>query len=248
MSQPKIKIILDSCCIPKCRKKCDESKFCTTHAKEYTIEEENCCICLEALSEETDQNYPLLSCGHWIHYKCIAEGGKEECPICRKHVEIPSKYKRQLKKSKKDFEEKKIQEERRDIEEELRNMQTSMIKKFINVYKHYNGKDLIELMYTNVLMVNDIEVENYIESEGRDMFIKETIEIEIRERGSLIDERSLLNLYYYDNRVVAERYVSRDLYLHHLKMVIMNEYKIFEYAAKILLRKGIDIEDLVDSA
>lgn len=42
-----------------------------------------CPVCFETLRTSKP-----LSCGHWVHKKCIVKSLKNECPICRKEVEL----------------------------------------------------------------------------------------------------------------------------------------------------------------
>ena len=48
------------------------------------LEEEECAICLEIVTNESDFQLP---CGHWYHRECVKQlrthGGNESCPLCR---------------------------------------------------------------------------------------------------------------------------------------------------------------------
>jgi hypothetical protein len=65
------------------------SNYCSKHAHTYRLEKpEDCPICLEKISEETERP---LSCGHWIHKNCFNKCQSNNCPICRSIVSDQSK-------------------------------------------------------------------------------------------------------------------------------------------------------------
>jgi len=51
-----------------------------------------CPVCYEVLRTSKP-----LSCGHWVHKKCIVKSLKNECPICRKEVELTDLEKVEIK-------------------------------------------------------------------------------------------------------------------------------------------------------
>lgn len=51
-----------------------------------------CPVCYEILRTSKP-----LSCGHWVHKKCIVKSLKNECPICRKEVELTDLEKVEIK-------------------------------------------------------------------------------------------------------------------------------------------------------
>lgn len=59
--------------------------------KKYT--EENCCICLNKLTNFYFLKY-TLHCGHTFHYKCIHElfrrSKRPRCPMCRQYIKRTS--------------------------------------------------------------------------------------------------------------------------------------------------------------
>lgn len=57
---------------------------------------EECCVCLEEFADNDD---PLFPCGHWVHPKCVALWGNEQCPLCKGDVDLPEKYKRKAAKT-----------------------------------------------------------------------------------------------------------------------------------------------------
>lgn len=59
--------------------------YCSRHIKIFKFDKPTeCSICYESLASEPQP----LSCGHWIHRKCIFNWGKAECPICRAVISI----------------------------------------------------------------------------------------------------------------------------------------------------------------
>ena len=48
-------------------------------------EHQECIVCNEECSERTP-------CGHTVHSECIAQSGKEECPMCRQGLTISSDH------------------------------------------------------------------------------------------------------------------------------------------------------------
>ena len=48
-------------------------------------ENQECVVCNEECSERTP-------CGHTVHSECIAQSGKEECPMCRQRVTVSSDH------------------------------------------------------------------------------------------------------------------------------------------------------------
>lgn len=68
-----------------CKNKCKtNSTYCKQHhlSHKYT-KPEDCAICMETLEKEPRP----LSCGHWIHRKCILSW-KDECPVCRQKIAL----------------------------------------------------------------------------------------------------------------------------------------------------------------
>lgn len=68
-------------CMYKCtRKKEYGEKFCKIHKGRFKLDKPpECPICYEILE---DCESPL-SCGHWIHLKCLRQLENNECPVCR---------------------------------------------------------------------------------------------------------------------------------------------------------------------
>jgi hypothetical protein len=52
---------------------------------------EDCPICTESLAGERQP----LSCGHWVHRKCILQW-KDECPICKAKVRLTKRERLRL--------------------------------------------------------------------------------------------------------------------------------------------------------
>ena len=44
--------------------------------------EEYCVVCFTKCDDS-------ISCGHYVHYNCIAQWGKNECPLCRRSGVLP---------------------------------------------------------------------------------------------------------------------------------------------------------------
>ena len=47
-----------------------------------------CPICADDIEDSN-----MLSCGHNIHMKCVANSGKSVCPMCRIDIVIPEEFK-----------------------------------------------------------------------------------------------------------------------------------------------------------
>ena len=79
-------------------KPCKNKKFknknhCVHHHNKFRLEKpDECSICFEPID-----NLKLpLSCGHWIHKKCILKWGKPICPVCRLPITLTSYEKQKL--------------------------------------------------------------------------------------------------------------------------------------------------------
>ena len=69
----------------KCKKTIKKGDFCHWHFLDFVQEKlDECPICMESLEKEKQP----LSCGHWIHKKCVVQSAKAECPMCRKTVQL----------------------------------------------------------------------------------------------------------------------------------------------------------------
>jgi hypothetical protein len=79
-----------------CYKKAEKSRFCNDHFDPLFTDE--CPICLEIF---TIVDKPL-SCGHWVHKRCLFKSGKCECPVCRVNVHINAEENNYFKKVKYD--------------------------------------------------------------------------------------------------------------------------------------------------
>jgi hypothetical protein len=66
--------------------KCDKvtihnKKYCNSHAHKFRLDkEDDCPVCMEVICSNTEEP---LSCGHWIHSKCLLGWKKDTCPVCR---------------------------------------------------------------------------------------------------------------------------------------------------------------------
>jgi hypothetical protein len=67
-------------------KKCgsfSNEKYCCNHKNRYRLEKpDDCPICMEHISEETETP---LECGHWFHKSCLIQTNKK-CPLCRSQL------------------------------------------------------------------------------------------------------------------------------------------------------------------
>ena len=54
-----------------------------------------CIVCVESVKKMKTP----LDCGHWIHLECVVASGKQECPLCKKKVEIDEKDMEKCKKN-----------------------------------------------------------------------------------------------------------------------------------------------------
>jgi hypothetical protein len=69
----------------ECKGKIYKNNYCKIHYKLYRLEKpEDCAVCTDSLSNETKP----LSCGHWVHRKCVMDWGRDICPICRKTITL----------------------------------------------------------------------------------------------------------------------------------------------------------------
>ena len=79
-----------------CNKIAFNQNYCTRHITLFKHPKpEECIICCDSL-QNTDRP---LSCGHWIHKKCILKW-KDECPICRRKLILTRKERSILAKNK----------------------------------------------------------------------------------------------------------------------------------------------------
>jgi len=61
--------------------------YCFQHFKNSFAQDKptECIICCESLVNQKKS----LNCGHWIHFDCIVNSAKAECPICRSKLQLP---------------------------------------------------------------------------------------------------------------------------------------------------------------
>jgi Ring finger domain len=74
------------CIVGKCpNKSVQGKKCCASHKRQYGLDKpEDCPICLEKLGKK-ETPWP---CGHYAHRKCITQGMKAECPLCRDPLKL----------------------------------------------------------------------------------------------------------------------------------------------------------------
>lgn len=66
----------------KCSRKIKMGKeYCHHHVSYKNFEKNECPVCFEEIVSTCP-----LSCGHWIHKKCVIRSGKTQCPMCRSHI------------------------------------------------------------------------------------------------------------------------------------------------------------------
>lgn len=71
---------------------CPITSYCPLHAKLFRLSKpDECPICTESLNDV----FRPLSCGHWVHRKCILKW-KDQCPVCRAKVQLTAKERAQL--------------------------------------------------------------------------------------------------------------------------------------------------------
>lgn len=46
---------------------------------------EDCAVC-------TDECEEVLTCGHNVHWQCVARSGRASCPVCRAQLQIPEQW------------------------------------------------------------------------------------------------------------------------------------------------------------
>lgn len=67
----------------KC-KTVSEKLYCLNHRHKYRLEKpENCCICIDFISEISE--IPL-ECGHWLHKECLKSTNIHSCPLCKEKL------------------------------------------------------------------------------------------------------------------------------------------------------------------
>lgn len=93
---------INNCCTAtnkngkKCKnKKCKNHSYCKRHLSLFKFDKpDECIICTSSMENE---NQPL-SCGHWVHRKCIVQW-KDECPICRTKIKVTKKEYQMIEKN-----------------------------------------------------------------------------------------------------------------------------------------------------
>lgn len=58
----------------------------------HKMSEEDCGVCMEACDES-------LTCGHRVHWQCVARSGRAACPVCRADLELPQEWQSLLQES-----------------------------------------------------------------------------------------------------------------------------------------------------
>ncbi len=70
-----------------CNNSIKDKNYCHLHELQFKYPKPTeCPIC----TDELDTNAQPLSCGHWVHRKCILKW-KDECPICRATIKLTKK-------------------------------------------------------------------------------------------------------------------------------------------------------------
>jgi len=72
-------LIFENDSLVKCGMKTD-NKYCSFHSERYKFESDDCMICLDSISCETEMP---LACGHWFHKGCLKPTNTHSCPYCR---------------------------------------------------------------------------------------------------------------------------------------------------------------------
>jgi len=72
-------LIFENDSLVKCGMKTD-NKYCSFHSQRYKFEIEDCMICLDSISCQTEMP---LACGHWFHKNCLKPTNIHSCPYCR---------------------------------------------------------------------------------------------------------------------------------------------------------------------
>ena len=80
------KHVHDKCIAEGCQGKSVQGKrCCASHQRQYGLDRpKECPICLEKLGKK-ETPWP---CGHYAHRKCITQGMKAECPLCRDPLKL----------------------------------------------------------------------------------------------------------------------------------------------------------------
>jgi hypothetical protein len=152
------------CVIPNCRNVGRNNLgMCIKHSKEYKFDKPTeCPVCFEALDNE---KYPMIPCGHWVHYDCIINSANEKCCICRTKITLNREQKKKLNEVKNKFNKDKEEEERREIQRqvELENSLFSRNTRWIDNLS-------VESAFGSRSNISD-RLENYLESSERDVTI-----------------------------------------------------------------------------
>lgn len=157
-----------NCPIPKCKNGLyKEFDFCKKHSQKYKFQKEDCPICLENVQNEA---YPLLDCGHWVHFDCIVNSNKLECPLCRQKISPKNLTTEQLQKFNQKEEKRKEEEEEKEIIRLIR-QEDNLI--FLERMKYkYNGGVINDIFCDDERLLFD-----YLESSTRLAIYRDLIKL-----------------------------------------------------------------------
>lgn len=81
---------MKACAFEKCKYKIvgKQYEYCIKHMSHQspisnTPKPDECPVCL---CGEEEEKFTLYCCGHHVHKKCIIQGGKAKCPVCRQFI------------------------------------------------------------------------------------------------------------------------------------------------------------------
>lgn len=126
--------------------------YCRLHCDKFRLDKpEECPICMEST---TDINIPL-SCGHWVHKKCIIDWGKEQCPVCRSSIKLTQKEKAKIRKKNTPTE----TSDDVDLPPQLLELLRSIMYSF--PYAIHDGSILnIDIQNDSIILINDFDIDD----------------------------------------------------------------------------------------
>lgn len=113
----------------QCHRKIKNHEYCHQHRQSLNVKKHRepkpteCIICFESLANQRH----ALECGHWIHFNCIIESAKAECPICRTKLTLGTRAMKHIEKLAKKREAEYLQEEEDELRMDLQNQVAGLI-------------------------------------------------------------------------------------------------------------------------
>jgi len=175
------------CVVPNCKNvksKIGNKSFCKKHNQKFKYDKpDDCPVCTESLK---DEKYPLINCGHWVHYNCIIESGKAECPMCRTSATLTRELKKELTKKSKQRKEENEREELETVREMFADENYDMIlyRVFRDLYTNGHSDEDINDLLDNDIFTHMERIDDYIMSEYRE-YIERDLRRLSRDRNNI---------------------------------------------------------------